>query len=370
MKKALILGTNAGQADIIEYLSANKWEVHACGHIEAGPGVKLAHHFHLTNTLDVEAVKSLAVKIKADIVYSISSDSAIRTATRVSEELGLPTLLGSQMIDMFHYKDRLRQFLNEQKISTVGFRKVGTAEDVTDWDIFPCVVKPTDSQGQRGVQFIEEKENLYRSITLAIENSVSGTAIIEEYLSGIEISTNVIVQHGKLIINEFTERLVHGRDYFGLPKGHSIPVRSVSKQTVDEARRIVERLVEKLSITDAVLYIQMVVTDKGPKIVEVAPRLDGCHIWRLLKIAKGYDLREYAIHVLTGEKIEPKVKVANADASYTLKFHQLRSGLNFLSHNFEVKSDYAYNEFRYLDHEKVIEINGSLEVVGYYVQKG
>lgn len=36
--KALILGTNAGQADIINYLKQNQWEVHACGYRREGPG--------------------------------------------------------------------------------------------------------------------------------------------------------------------------------------------------------------------------------------------------------------------------------------------------------------------------------------------
>ncbi len=369
MQRALILGTNAGQADIIRYLKSKNWEVHACGHVAIGPGVGLAHYFHKIDTIDIELVTELAKHIQADIVYSVASDSAIRTATKVSESLGLPTLLSTEIIDLFHFKDRLRKYLNDNGINRVRYQKVTSFDELDDWDIFPCVVKPSDSQGQRGVQLIDTKEQLEDAIQLAVEHSSSATAVVEEYLSGIEISTNIIIQNSKFIINEFTERLVYGKQYFGLPLGHSIPVRKVNEEIIRQARLVAEDFVSKLSVTDAVLYIQMVVTDQGPKIIEVAPRLDGCHIWRLLEAAKGYDLREFAIQTLIREKIEWTHAESREIEYYTLKFHQLKSDKDFKEDDFKVSPDFIFNEFRYSDTEQVVPINGNLEVVGYYVER-
>ena len=114
-------------------------------------------------------------------------------------------------------------------------------------------------------------------------------------MQGVELSTNVIVQNHEVIVNEFTERFIHGKSYFGLPKGHGIPVRNIGQTEIATAAKKVEKMIQKLNIKDAVLYVQMVATEKGPRIIEVAPRLDGCHIWRLIKIARGYDLRQYAV---------------------------------------------------------------------------
>lgn len=366
MKRALILGTNAGQADIIEYLKDTGWEVHACGHKRIGPGCDLAHFFHMVNTVDAEAVKELAKKIRADIVYSVSSDSAIRSCTKVSEELDLPRFLNSEIIDLFHFKDKIRKFMNDNNINTVIFKRITKIEQIEDWKIFPCVVKPTDSQGQRGVQLIREKGKLQESVEHALEQSSTGTVIIEEFLEGIEISTNMVVQDHNIIVNEFTERLVHGYEFFGLPKGHSIPVRKVDEKTLDLARATVIELVRKMNISDAVLYIQMKVTRDGPKIIEIAPRLDGCHIWRLIKIAKGYDLRQYAIDCLTGKKIAHQIN--ETSDPYTLAFYQLRTGTIFSPDKLEIMDNNLYNEFRYKPNEKILPINGSLEVVGYYVK--
>jgi len=367
MRKALILGTNAGQADIITYLKENNWDVHSCGHKKEGPGCNLAHKFHLVNTIDKEAVKELAAKIEADIVYSVSSDSAIRTATWVSEKLKMPTLLNSDIIDLFHYKERLREFLNLNNINTVKYKKINSIDQIKDWNIVPCVVKPSDSQGQRGVELIEDIEKLYKSVDNALKQSSTNTAIIEEYLEGVEISTNMLIQNYNVILNEFTERLVHGKEYFGLPKGHSIPIRSVPENNIQQAKEIVIELVEKLKIKDAVLYIQLKVTENGPKIIEVAPRLDGCHIWRLLKHARGYDLRQYAIDCLTGNKINHKV--ADENTNYTLKFHQLPTYTLFDESLLSFPENIEFNEYRYKKYEEIPAINGKLEVVGYYITK-
>src|SRR5690606_7171968 len=223
MKKALILGTNAGQADIINYLNEQGWETHACGYKREGPGCDLAHFFHLVNTIDIEAVKSLAKRLNVDIIYSVSSDSAITSATKAAEDLGLPFLLGSETIDLFNNKHQFRDFLNQHNIGFTRYILVNQQnKNSIDWNVFPCVVKPTNSQGQRGVQLVDNKESLNAAIELAFQSAKDGEAIIEEYLDGAEFSTNVVVQNGEIILNEFSDRIVFGMEYFGLPKGHRI----------------------------------------------------------------------------------------------------------------------------------------------------
>jgi biotin carboxylase len=367
MKKALILGTNAGQADIIRYLKEKNWEVHVCGYKKEGPGSVLSNQFHLVDTIDVEAVKELAKKLKVDIVYSVSSDSAIRTATKVSEQLNLPTLLNSEIIDLFYYKDRLRAFLNSNKINAVKYIKFSDWQTIQHWDVFPCVVKPSDSQGQRGVVLVNSNAELQRAAYNAIDNSLSKTAVVEEYLDGVEVSTNMIVQNGKVVVNELTERIIHGHEYFGLPKGHSIPARNITVSDANEARNLCVKLVEGLEISDAVLYIQMVVTKNGVKIIEVAPRLDGCHIWRLIKFAKGYDLREYNIDCLIGNDIMHRGN--DLEEEYTLTFHQLKAEEVFDENKLSLPQETVYNEYRYENGDRIKPINGKLEVVGYLIEK-
>ena len=215
--------------------------------------------------------------------------------------------------------------------------------------------------------FVEQKEDLEDAVKNAIEKSVTRTVIIEEYLQGVEFSTNVIVQNHEVIVNEFTERFIHGKSYFGLPKGHGIPVRNIGQTEIATAAKMVEKMIQKLNIKDAVLYVQMVATEKGPRIIEVAPRLDGCHIWRLIKIARGYDLRQYAVDCLLGNKIKHSYVEHGA---YSLYFYQKPTGTVFEQKEFEFPLNAEYKEYRYREGETIRPLNGKLEVVGYYISKG
>ncbi|MGX1753726.1 ATP-grasp domain-containing protein [Sphingobacterium sp. NPDC055346] len=367
MKKALILGTNAGQADIINFLNEKGWETHACGYKMEGPGCELAHQFHLVNTTDIAAVKELATNLNVDIIYSVSSDSAITSATKASEELGLPHLLNGKLIDLFNNKHEFRDFLNKHDIGFTNYTVV-TKENLESftWDLFPCVVKPTNSQGQRGVQLIHDKESLSNALLVAFKSGNDQEAIIEEYLDGNEFSTNVVVQNGRIVLNEFSDRIVFGKEYFGLPKGHRIPITYINNNQLETAKIYVQKIIENLDIKDAVLYIQMKLKDNEPRVIEIAPRLDGCHIWRLIKHVREVDLRELAIKCLLKENIDIKPNLSFAGQS-VLEFYHLPTIEKFEIAKLPTKEGLKFNEYRYKDGESIVPINGKLEVVGYCI---
>jgi len=367
MKKALILGTNAGQADIINFLNEKGWQTHACGYKMEGPGCELAYQFHLVNTTDIAAVKKLANKLNVDIIYSVSSDSAITSATKASEELGLPHLLNGKIIDLFNNKHEFRDFLNKNRIGYTHYTVVSKKNlNNFTWEIFPCVVKPTNSQGQRGVQLIHDKEGLLNALLVAFESGKDEEAIIEEYLDGNEFSTNVIVQNGRIILNEFSDRIVFGKEYFGLPKGHRIPITYINNSQLVTAKDYVQKIVENLEIKDAVLYIQMKLKGNEPRVIEIAPRLDGCHIWRLIKHVRGIDLRDLAIKCLLKEEIGALPNNSIAGGS-VLEFYHLPTNEKFEESKLPTKMNLEFNEYRYKNGESIIPINEKLEVVGYCI---
>ncbi|WP_035337083.1 ATP-grasp domain-containing protein [Dokdonia sp. PRO95] len=368
MKKiALILGTNAGQADLITYLNSIGWETHACSNQRVGPGCDLADYFHLVNIVNLEEVKDLAVNIKADLVYSISSDIAITAATKVSEDLGLPRLLNSEILDLFNNKNLFRDFLNSNNIGNVVFKKIDNPDNL-DWTIFPCVVKPVDSQGQRGVVLINNPEDLKLAVEKAIEISISKRAIIEEFLDGEEFSSNVIVQNGEILVNEISDRIVFDNNYFGLPKGHAIPPEYVDEQQITISKKYIKEIVNLLEIKDAVLYVQMKLSNGVPKIIEIAPRLDGCHIWRLIKIHRNLDLRKLVIDLCLNNKIDLQ-KNEIVKGRSILEFYHLPTVEKFSKEKLEKRSNLEFSEFRYSEGDNITPINGKLEVVGYSVRK-
>src|SRR5690606_27775391 len=114
---------------------------------------------------------------------------------------------------------------------------------------------------------------------------------------------------------------------------------------------------------------QMKVTPDGPRIIEIAPRLDGCHIWRLMKLARDVDFLDLAVRRLEGEDVAAAAAGVPAKGVYELMFQQAAPGSIFQASDFPKPDDALYHEYRYEDGETILPINGRLEVVGYYVRK-
>lgn len=368
-KTVLVLGTNAGQADLIRHMKAIGWRVIGCAPAKGEPGQAFCDIVEHVNIVDLDALEIIARRHAVDLVYSISSDVAIRSVVALSERLGLPHFYDSAFIDLLDDKAALRAFLNEHGLSPVPFRKVSDSRGLESWTHFPCMVKPTDAQGQRGVQRIDRPEDLAMAVEKAIPLSRSRQAIIEGFLHGIEVSCNVLVCGGQTRIRVLSERLVHGASAPGVPRGHLIPAVNVPEPDRAKALELVDQIIAAMGHRDGVLYFQMIMTPEGPRVVEIAPRLDGCHMWRLIKASHGIDLLAHAVDCLTGTAVPTHVTpLTGGDQPMELMFQQMAPGQPFSTARFPVPADAQYHEYRYADGETVRAVNGILEVVGYYVR--
>lgn len=368
-RSALVLGANAGQADLIRYLGEQGWTVTACAHRPGGAGAKLAHDFRLQDITDVKGVTALARELGVDLVYSVSSDMAVPAVVGASVALGLPHYFDPALVALLDDKAALRAQLNANNLSVVPFVKARSMEDCAGWTSYPCMVKPADAQGQRGVAKVLSPEGFEAALANAISLSPSGTAIVEAWLEGVEISYNVLVADGRVVVNEVSERLVHGDHLVGVPRGHLIPPVAVDAEVCAQGAALVEAVTAMLKVRDGTLYFQMKVTTEGPRIIEIAPRLDGCHIWRLMKLAREVDFLDLAVRRLEGEEVAAAAAGVPAKGVYELMFQQAAPGSIFQASDFPKPDDALYHEYRYEDGETILPINGRLEVVGYYVRK-
>lgn len=367
-KKLMVLGANAGQADLIRHAKDRGWWVIACSGKSGEPGQVLCDKFMQVDVTDLDALIAIARDESVDLVYSVSSDIAIRSATKVSELLGLPHFVGTQIIELLDNKAALRAFLKRSDVENTPYLHTTAVSALTSWETFPCIVKPVDAQGQRGVQCVKSAADLHRAIEQAAHFSRSGDVIIEPKLQGIEVSCNVLVDQGEICIKVLSERLVHGEKAFGVPKGHLIPLKSLSHGEQERARHHVSKIVSALGVQRAVLYFQMIMTKEGPRVVEIAPRVDGCHIWRLIKLAHGFDFIDKVLDVLDGKSVKNGMRELPSPVKLELMFQQAEPGIKFGSDKFPIPGDALFHEYRCAEGALVPNINGALEVVGYFIR--
>jgi biotin carboxylase len=367
-QRVLILGTLPGQAEAIEAAQRLGWQAFACGHREEGPGVSAADGFFLTDIVDVDAVTALAERLGVDFVYSVGSDIAMPTVARVSERLGLPRFHDVPTTDMLHRKDELRAFLNARGLSAVDHRVVRSVEDLVAFESFPVVVKPVDSQGQRGVRIAGSPVDAANALRQALEESPSGTAIIEEWLDGPEVSVHVMVVEGCIRFYLPSDRRTWNGPILGVAQGHVVPSLTLADDDGFALRALIEEVVRELKIGTGPLYFQVKLTPDGPRIIEIASRLDGCHLWRLVEVHTGFDLLSACLGILGGRGWRDPETWSDG------RVHELQLMLSSPDRPFR-RADHVPDpgerrlfEYHYLDEgELPRSSNGVVERVGYCI---
>lgn len=363
--RVVILGIGSAQVDAIEYARAQGWEVHGLGYRDEGPGRRLVDHFGLVDIVDRAAVRAYAERVRADLVYSVGSDVAMPSVGGASEDLGLPFFVAEPQARTLLHKGRLRSYLQARGISPVRFMLGAQIADFDTWTTYPAIAKPVDSQGQRGVREIWNRADLERCVGAALAQSRMGQAIVEEYLDGPEISVNAFVRHGVVQYAVVTDRLVVDGAPGGIVRAHRLPSR-LAGDGQQNARDLASRCIRALAIENGPVYFQMKAQGNRLCVLEIAPRLDGCHLWRLIRHACGLDLLDLTFSCLAGTPPAPRTQPQ--DGEWLLEFAQQRPGTPaaapFAAHPRAVFSAHYYREG-----EVVRPINGHLEKTGYQIYR-
>lgn len=260
----------------------------------------MADRFELVDIVNVEAVCRLAQSESVDVVYSVGSDVAMPTACAVGEVLGLPSFVSSQTARLCNVKSDMRASLGLSFPGNLPFQVVSVPTEEINLS-YPLVMKPVDSQGQRGVTMVDSHEAFRSKFAASVVHSRTGRVIVEEWVDGPEISVNTYSVDGRVAFAVVSNRLVWEGFPGGLVRGHRVPVEGLTASAEARVHDLVRRVLTKLEINNGPAYFQIKMAGGSPRLIEVTPRLDGCHMWRLLSLARGVDLLDWTVRHLGGE---------------------------------------------------------------------
>lgn len=366
-QKFLVLGAGPAQIDLIELLKPN-FEVHACSYDRSDLGVDDAVKYEQIDLKDKEAVLKYCQNQQINYIYSVGSDLAMPTAAWVSKQLELPSLIDAETAHVCQNKDLLREKLSDLK-ENVPYQLVTHSQQRLELD-FPVIIKPVDSQGQRGVRKISSKQEFSRHFLSAAAHGQRHEVICEQYLPGQEYSVNAFARAGRVELAIITKRVVYPEYPGGLIHLHSTE-HGLSHDLQITINKSVETVISKLNINNGPVYFQIKIVNGQPKVIEVSPRLDGCHLWRLFTHSHHIDLLTASVELLIGgEQSELQLKnsyLPEDGKHWVLEFFSTLPGTIFSKQNFNVRDDTVFNQFYYNDGEEVGVTNGYLEKCGYQI---
>ncbi len=203
-KKLLILGASEMQLPIISRAKELNHYTIVADYNPNAAAFEYADEELVVSTNDTNTLLQIAKDKRIDGILT-TSDFPVRTVAIICDTLGLsgPTIDASVLCTD---KYKLRQHLKECGFKVPRFNAVNSKETLYDINYYPCVIKPVDSSGSRGVKKVNNIEELIDAYSYSIGNSRNGSVIVEEYIDGDEYSVETLTQKNKTHIIGITEK--------------------------------------------------------------------------------------------------------------------------------------------------------------------
>ena len=181
---------------------------------------------------------------------------------------------------------------------------------------YPCVVKAPDRQGQRAMTILRDSGSLDAAADRARRGSRSGRVLYEEFVPGPEVTVNAFSAGGRFVPVTVTDR-IHFEGVPGVARRHVFPA---AASGAGEAARVAEAAVAAVGIGAGPSYIQLILADDGPRVVEVAARLGGGHDSEICRAAAGVDLAAAAVRAAVGEEVAAESLEPHRNGAAVIEF--------------------------------------------------
>lgn len=190
-EKIVIIGASVSQDPLIQKAKQMGYETHVFAWKAGDVGESTADFFYPISIMDVETIYQQCLRIRPCAVATIASDHAAKTAQILAQRLGLADN-STETIQCMTNKIALHQTLEGKVPMARWFDADGSMEDAFFEKLaFPCVVKPSDRTGGRGISKVANRNELMEAIDYARDISLERKAIVEAYVYGTEYSCEV-----------------------------------------------------------------------------------------------------------------------------------------------------------------------------------
>lgn len=308
-KKIMLLGGLRYLLPVIEAAHNNGYYVITCDYLPDNIAHKYSDEYVNVSIIDKDAVLKVAIEKEIDGIMSFAVDPGVVTAAYVQEKMGLPAFGPYESVRILQNKDLFREFLTKNGFKVPkakGYSNTVSALKDTDWITYPCIVKPTDAAGSKGVSRVDSFNQLKEAIEYAFKYSITGKIIIEDFIEkkGCSSDSDCFSLNGELKFVSFSSQRFdeHAAGVY-TPAAYSWPS-TYSKAEEEELTNEIQRLLKLLKMNTSIYNIETrVSTDGIPYIMEVSPRGGGNRLAEMVRFSTGVDLINACVRAAVGDSV-------------------------------------------------------------------
>ncbi|MCJ0873385.1 ATP-grasp domain-containing protein [Streptomyces sp. AP-93] len=228
-------------------------------------------------------------------------------AAAAARALGLDTHR-AETVEIVMNKYAMRQRLADTGVESTSSAVVESADALrafADGHGYPCVVKPLTGAASRGVSVIHEPAQAQAALERAGGAGLGPQATVEEFLAGPQFSVEAFSELGEHVVVTITRKYSDPVSLVEL--GHVMPAPLDPDQTAAVRQHVIATL-DALGIEFGPTHTEVILTRRGPRIIETHLRTGGDELWNMVTDATGVDLIESQLRQVLGEKVLPGIR--------------------------------------------------------------
>lgn len=376
-KKIMLLGGIRYLLPVIKAAHEQGYYVITADYIPDNIAHKYSDEYINVSIIDKEAVLKVAQEKQIDGIMSFGVDPGVVAASYVQNKMGLPSFGPFESVEILQNKDKFRTFLAKNGFNVPqakGFDSVEAAMSEIYWFPWPVIVKPTDAAGSKGVTRVDKPEDLKSALEYAMEHSISGHIIVEEFIEkqGCSSDTDSMSIDGQLAFVSFNAQRfdVEATNPY-TPAAYSWPS-TFTKNQEEYLTSEIQRLITLLNLKTCVYNIEVRVAPNDKSyIMELTPRGGGNRLCEMLRYTTGVDMITAITRAMVGDPIlEPIVQKSYNGHWAEIILHADKTGIfDYLDIDKDLPAEIVEKDLWVKKGEHVDSFEGANNAIGTLVLK-
>ena len=281
MAKLLILGATEMEIEIVN--AAKKMGVYTIvtdNHLDwkDAPAKLVSDEAWNISWSDIDELKKKCIENNIDGCLAGFSEARIINAEKLSKVIEKPFYASEAFLDVIC--DKLK-FKNSCKKAGITIPKEYKYGDLIN---YPVIIKPADNGGSRGISICYDDNELDIGYQKALNSSISGNVLIEEYIKADEIMVYFTVHNGNITLSAMCDRIMHlfDKNITQLPIGYYFPSKHLDVFVKYNLEKF-KKLIKELNINDGLIAFQSFVREKDVIPFDPTYRLDGTMAYHIIE---------------------------------------------------------------------------------------
>lgn len=321
----LLIGAGKHQCVAIEEAHKLKLKVIALDQNPEAEGFKTADYKEVGDIRDFGWLEDVALKYNSEI----GIDGCLACGVEVAESVGLVNdLLGLQGVGRCVASEMTNKVSRLEDLCDYGIRTpkfaVSDKNIKNNWNIFPCVVKPSRGSAAENVRYIENRFQL----------QAEEFDLIEEYIEGHELNTETIVLTDNLYMTYISDRNYNKKFTYKpymIEDGTDMPSK-IDDNIKNKVHHTIGKIIRCFQLEKCILKCDLIVKDNIVYVLECTPRLSGGrYCSHTVPMSTGVELLNIAIRMAVGIPVYPQELVPKKNIHVSQRYF-FEEGKDIKSH--------------------------------------